>query len=170
MCCCLVSQLPDLHQAVHSGEEEWEHGPHSSGKTEGARDWWEQEGPPSSGPDPPLWHHPAGKCLDAAYTMIFCFAACLHKQLHLFKVFYSLVVVLWWTGLMFDLCCRHSVLNYDRQFLSHSSHLIFLPMSAHLRLSLPLLSVILSRVWLSSPPCRVWRTTTPSRRRCPLRH
>lgn len=27
----------------------------------------------------------------------------------------------------------------------------------------------LSRVWQSSPPCRVWRMTTPSKRRCPWR-
>lgn len=29
--------------------------------------------------------------------------------------------------------------------------------------------VVLCRVWPSSPPCRVWRTTTSSRRRCPSR-
>lgn len=53
-------QLPDLHQAVHAGEEEREHGPHSALQAEGTRGGREQEGPQASGPDPPLRHHPSG--------------------------------------------------------------------------------------------------------------
>lgn len=100
------------------------------------------------------------------------------NMLWLFCVWCNLIIQLdgscqmWWVD--FDLCCQQWKEGYLTVFdrLCHLLLTAFLPLYTYLshHVPKPLLSFLLSRVWLNSPPCRVWRMTTLSRRRCPSRH